>query len=469
MRWAAAVLLLSACSSDGGTTGDVDAALLAADAGILDAPLPPDAPRGDAALADATVADAGIDASPADAACPGPGTTAACADPPATGFGAAGVVTTAAVVRWSAVATDGASIYLAGTERLGSGDSGWRVEKRELASGNLVASFGPGGAVRPNPSLFLDRLELLSLDATSFYIAGSDATAGATAPRWRVEKRALADGALVDGFGDGGRVVLSPGGLELGPQGLARDATALYLAGREGGVSTTPQQWLVVKLALDDGEPVAGFGDAGHLRAHTVTPGASSLATRVLVADGDLLVGGQVAGALVVERRSAQTGALAAGFEISFAAGGAAPTALVDAGDAFFLAYPRASLMDTSWVIEKRLRATGALVREFGACGGVARDPTTGADVLGGVALAGDHLFLVAVDDLGSGGSWRWERRDAASGALRSLCASGGGGAVIGAPAALVLAPNGTDAIAAGAAEHVAQEAAGRLEKRRRP
>lgn len=444
---------------DAPITGSADAAIDARPGGAIDA---------------RTIDAAIVDAAPAADACPVVSPTAPCADTPASGFGSSGLVITGAVVRWSAMALDATSIYLAGSERVGSGDSGWRVEKRDLTTGDLAGGFGQSGILRTNPSGFLDRLDLIVIDGTSMYLAGSDASAGATAPRWRVEKRTLDTGAAVTGFGDQGKVILSPMGLDLGPQALARDATAVYVAGRAGGVSTTPQEWIVYKLALSDGAPVTGFGDTGVLRAHTAGTGTTSIASAVVVSGTELVLAGWTAGTVLVEKRSTTSGALVGGFGTGGVAtvGDASgePSALAVGGSALYLSYPLAGgladVMNTSWVVEKRSLSTGERVAAFGGCGVLVRDPTTGADELEELAVSGDDLHLIAVDDLGAGGAWRWERRSATSGALSSLCKSNTGSQAVGEPPALALTSDGSAAIAAGTTDVVTQEGAGRIEKR---
>jgi hypothetical protein len=47
--------------------------------------------------------------------------------------------------------TDGNALYAAGYVDVG-GDDQWRIEKRSLADGSLVAEFGVGGVMTDNPS-----------------------------------------------------------------------------------------------------------------------------------------------------------------------------------------------------------------------------------------------------------------------------------------------------------------------------
>ena len=80
-------------------------------------------------------------------------------------------------------------------------NSQWRIEKRDSTSGSLITSFNPTGntkgVVTNNPGIGLDDINSIDLDASGIYVAGNDSSSGRFDLQWRIEKRELADGELV--------------------------------------------------------------------------------------------------------------------------------------------------------------------------------------------------------------------------------------------------------------------------------
>lgn len=436
MRTLAGVALIAAwaCSAP---ASQLDAAVASAsDSGVVDA-VPSDGPRDarpaddppDAGLSDAGLSDAGLpdarlpDASPvcmpADAAtgqmtsCPPAAAEAACLEPLATGF-AGGTVTTDAVIEWTAVAADSDSIYVGGTTP--GPDGAWRVEKRRLSDGALNGAF----AVASNPTAGLDVLGFLLLDETGLYLIGAEDEVGTQALRWRIEKRSRATGALVTEFGVGGVVVLT-GPFGSAPRGAVRDASSLYLSGFEK--MDAVQTGLVLKLALTTGAPVGAFGVGGSVHDNSVT-----VASRLAVADGMLYLAGLSAGHdLVLQKRNAVTGALVPSFGscgvVAYHAADRIPFKLLVTEDAlYFLQYRNvAGFFDYGGRIDKLDRTTGVLRSEFGGCGQISFDPTTGGDAWNDILVIADQLYAVGTDAT-SGGRWRVERRNATTGVQDSSC-----------------------------------------------
>ena len=83
---------------------------------------------------------------------------------------------------------------MAGWDNYSLGDKQWRIEKRDLTTGALIAAFGTAGVVTSNPSAGDDCAQAITADASGIYVAGFDKFPGND--EWRIEKRDLTTGAL---------------------------------------------------------------------------------------------------------------------------------------------------------------------------------------------------------------------------------------------------------------------------------
>jgi hypothetical protein len=78
------------------------------------------------------------------------------------------------------------------------GNYSWRIEKRRLDDLELDGDFGDGGVVISNPSDYHDSPHDIVIDGIYFfYTVGEDRRYGELDAQWRIEKRNLSDGALV--------------------------------------------------------------------------------------------------------------------------------------------------------------------------------------------------------------------------------------------------------------------------------
>jgi hypothetical protein len=96
--------------------------------------------------------------------------------------------------RAHSIAVNGNFLYVAGSDEV-LGDQQWRVEKRDIDTGQLVPDFDTDGVVESNPSMSSDLSVSIAVDANYIYIAGSDSSL--SNEQWRVEKRDLTSGQLV--------------------------------------------------------------------------------------------------------------------------------------------------------------------------------------------------------------------------------------------------------------------------------
>lgn len=213
----------------------------------------------------------------------------------------------------NAVASDANSLYLVGFDHVATLNSEWRIEKRNKSDGNLDAAFGVGGVVQSNPSGSFDEAFGIALDASALYVIGFDSAPGNT--QWRIEKRDLTTGALVAAFGASGAITINPTALRDEAYCIAIDAGAIYIGGMSV-VSGLDWQWRIEKRTLADGNPDLGFGTNGVI---TTNPSGYDEAVRSILHDGTslYLAGGDgIPGDYQwrIEKRNPATGALVTSF-----------------------------------------------------------------------------------------------------------------------------------------------------------
>ena len=294
------------------------------------------------------------------------------------------------------VATDASFLYAVGAVEFDTGT--WRIEKRRLDDGSRDLGFGGAGVITgPDQPAYA-----VLVDGGALYVAGGGYVSGAVSG-WRVEKRSALDGALVSGFGTGG-VVTTTGSGEA--YALAFAAGALYVAGTWGPGGGGGFDWRLEKRDAMSGallytvtEP---FTDTGC--------GATSVFSIALDASG-IYLAGTAAGGWRVEKRSLANGQLL--FVQTLAATGACDEAhgiAVDAGAIYIAGH-----FDNLWRVEKRSLTDGQLVSPF---------DTGGVGTFGGEADAltidGTYVYVAGFDQVGTDERWRVERRRLSDGLLAS-------------------------------------------------
>jgi len=166
-------------------------------------------------------------------------------------FGSGGIVTFdqgAGTGKACAAVIDSSGLYVAGFDSsAGAGDTQWRIEKRLTSDGSLDATFGSGGIVVFNPSLYDDAINALAVDAGGLYIAGYDSSPGQGNTEWRVEKRDPTTGALIPAFGTNGVYSPNPGAFLDEATALAVDAQSLYVCGYDSP-AIGKSEWRIEKM-----------------------------------------------------------------------------------------------------------------------------------------------------------------------------------------------------------------------------
>ncbi len=165
------------------------------------------------------------------------------------------------------IAVDATGVYVAGLDAPDGSDWEWRIEKRSLTTGALVATFGTAGVVQENPSTSTsDQAEDVAVDASGLYVIGVDDITGSY--EWRIEKRSLTTGALITTFGTGGIVREDPSSSDDFALSIAVDGSGMYVVGFDENTLGNNDEWRVEKRALSDGSLVSAFGSSGVVVEH---------------------------------------------------------------------------------------------------------------------------------------------------------------------------------------------------------
>lgn len=345
----------------------------------------------------------------------------------------------------TATASDGVSLYTAGFERFdfaatSGADSTWRLEKRTLATGALVALFGVGGAVSSNPGPGLDVPFKVIVDGAFLFVIGAQESAlGSRSFTLRVEKRRASDGSPVATFGSGG-VLTGPAVGQLDgipvPWTAAVDGSFLYVAGT-APVTATDLEWRIEKRDKLSGALIPGFGTAGVVEENP-TAAVDGCFGMVIDSSSMWLVGSDSLdpalasdGRLRLEKRLLADGSLVTAFggtgviSSNPGPGDDIGEDVVSDGTSLYL-YARVETASSSGLfssrLEKRSLQDGSLTLTVTGAGS---DPT-GALPFHHLALTGGTLFVCAGDGSAGVSSWRLEKRQTSDLSLVSTFGASG-------------------------------------------
>ncbi|MCP4130244.1 MAG: hypothetical protein GY754_04615 [bacterium] len=153
----------------------------------------------------------------------------------------------------TAIQVDDNYVYVAGYDCVNSSDNEqWRIAKFNKTTGNLVISFGNNGTIVSNPGTWGDRINAMAIDSKYIYCAGYQLISGEADSIWRIEKRDISTGELVSTFGTGGAVTQYFGNNMDQVKTIVVDSYYIYLA----GVDTSPSSgtyWRIQKRLKSTG------------------------------------------------------------------------------------------------------------------------------------------------------------------------------------------------------------------------
>ncbi|HKR55958.1 MAG TPA: hypothetical protein VJS20_06630 [Gemmatimonadales bacterium] len=295
----------------------------------------------------------------------------------------------------TAIAIDGAFLYVAGFDAPGSFfDRRWRIEKRSLSTGDLeTTTFGGGtGVVTSDPSLGDDQPVALILapetNPTLLVVIGFDEDG--TSERWRIEMRDLSTGELDPGFAGGGVQAEDASAGEDRPLAATAMDNQLFVAGFDS--TLMDRQWRMSRWDLSNGA-LSPFGGLGAVTFDEVLGHATGLA----LDSTSLYVLGHVyrdgLGCIRLENRNRSNGALVYAEERS-EPGNSLISHKIVIDDSF--AYITSTYLGNykTAFIEKRFLSNGLLDPEFGT-GGVLRMDSPDDTFLNDLAVDSSNLFVI--------------------------------------------------------------------------
>ena len=186
-----------------------------------------------------------------------------------------------------AIAVDNKYIYGAGYSDFAGGDCDTNdcgyIEKRDKETGQLVTSFGTGGATTTNLTNGEDRWHDIKVDDSYIYVAGYGNGAGGNGYRGlAVAKLDKTTGDPVTAFDSDGIVAVDASGGEDNLDSIEIDDTYLYTSGYISNCNTTDRCWHMQKINKTTGAFDTSFGDNG---STTINRSTSNDTLRQIVID----------------------------------------------------------------------------------------------------------------------------------------------------------------------------------------
>jgi hypothetical protein len=305
------------------------------------------------------------------------------------------------------------AMYVAGYDRVATGDSAWRIEKRTLSTGAFVTSFNGTGYIQENNSAsHYEGAYSIAIDPANdaMYVAGFDYNSTTSSDEWRIEKRTLSTGAGVTGFGgaNNGYVTddISSGSDQPYSVALDKVNNKLYVGGMDRSPGHSEQS--LGAYDATTGALVTSFGTdgKGHFQ-HDPSTDSGYNAMDYDSATGNIYAAGYYTPAAntcgwEIDAVSATNGQPATSFngtgyiENHYSSGCDSTRWIAHDGSAIYSAGFDAVNGD-EWRIEKRDKTTGALVTGF-ANGGVvtAKFYDGGGDWVNGLAVDSGGGYLYA-------------------------------------------------------------------------
>jgi hypothetical protein len=354
-----------------------------------------------------------------------------------TTFGTAGVITedvassTTEKAYAAAVDITDSSLYVVGMDQV-TGNTQWRVEKRSMTTGNLDTSFNGTGILQSNPTSVTDEATSITLDTINnyVYVGGYDSTTG---NQWRIEKYRMSDGAYCTAancgtqFGTNGVYVNNVSNGDDRITTILIDPTNeyIFIAGSSENGGGAKKQWTLYKLHATNSNPCSAaecgtqFGTNG-VYTSDPDPGRDDqlLTLQIDPADHAIFLGGFEATGnnrtqWRMEKIDIDTAVRSSTFNNGACGGGGNSVCAVftssvldklydmdlDGAGGFIYSFGITDEGGTnsSWRIQKRNRANGALVSTWATSGTATINPSSNKDPTTNLVLDVERGLLWAV------------------------------------------------------------------------
>jgi hypothetical protein len=332
--------------------------------------------------------------------------------------------TTSGVDEANAIAIDDTYMYVVGFE-----PGKWRIEKRRLDTGLLEESFGEDG----NGAAYSEvtgEAKTIAVDDMYMYIAGDDYSAGNY--NWRIEKRLLADGSLDENFGSNGVIIRSPSNENESSRAIVIDDNYMYIAGSDRANGQTDAQWRIEKRNLSDGTLIDAITE--NPSTDDDIPYAIAIDDSYMYVSGyDRIPGssnkpGKGNGRKTVsnaqwriEKRSlADLSLVLSVTENPTDDTDVAKAVAIDGEHLYVVGSQELGFFDTAWRIEKRYLDNLSLCSDFGNNGVIVEDFGYD-DQPESIAIDANNMYIAGFSaDIGGGGdtAWHIEKRSLINGSL---------------------------------------------------
>ncbi|HEX9759204.1 MAG TPA: hypothetical protein VGB26_15625 [Nitrospiria bacterium] len=298
------------------------------------------------------------------------------------------------------IAVDSSALYIAGNDQ-STGHSQWRIEKRNLSDGSLINSFGKEGVVNSDPSTGFDEPFGIAVDSTSIYVVGYDIFPGDR--QWRIEKRDISSGDLVLGFGINGVVTNNFSQGDDVAFAVAVDGTGVYIVGFD--LLPGDKEWRLEKRNPTDGSLIwtkVGDQSSGN--------GTSDLAQSIVLdTTGAYIVGhdsssGPSNQQWRIEKRNLVDGSLIWVQTNNPSPGVNRAVTVASDGTDIYIGGLVSLPGQQQWRMEKR-NSSGGVVWEQ------SNHPSNGINEIRSIAVGGNGLYIAGFDQSPGNSQWRLEKR----------------------------------------------------------
>jgi hypothetical protein len=145
------------------------------------------------------------------------------------------------------------NIFLGGYVTDGSSCKQWQLEKRNIDTGSLDTDFGSGGVVQSNfVTTTRNKINSIAVDSEYLYSAGYEDVDGESITRWRLEKRNIDTGDFDENFSSNGEFTVNLADGDDAINDIAVDQDFIYIVGSDYSPANGTQ-WRIIKMVKYNG------------------------------------------------------------------------------------------------------------------------------------------------------------------------------------------------------------------------